>query len=153
MGTKSMIIAERSSLEGTRGRLDTCVIVVKLQMQTRAIQTQMRNNTAFFALHRSRSSGSYELLVREYRICIDLRHRQRYRHHHTVTTSRTATTAPATTKKTPLPFFSSVFFFFVTFLKVLKYQDAMGVAAKQSYMRRLPGIFDARTASPSTVVQ
>ena len=29
----------------------------------------------------------------------------------------------------------------------------MGVAAKQSYMRRLPGIFDAKPASPSTVVQ
>ena len=147
-----MIIAERSSLEGTRGRLDTCVIVVKLQMQTRAIQTQIRSKNAFFAMHRSRSSGSYELLVREYRICIDLRHRQRYRHHHTVTTSRTATTAPATTKKKLRCHFSQAFFF-VTFLKVLKYQDAMGVAAKQSYMRRLPGIFDARTASPSTVVQ
>ena len=68
MGTKFMIIAERSSLEGTRGRLDTCVIVVKLQMQTRAIQTQIRSKNVFFALHRSRSSGSYELLVREYRI-------------------------------------------------------------------------------------
>ena len=42
-----MIIAERSSLEGTRGRLDTCVIVVKLQIQTRAIQTQMRNKNGF----------------------------------------------------------------------------------------------------------
>ena len=63
VGTKFMIIAERSSLGGTRGRLDTGVIVVKRQIQTRAIQTQMRNNNAFFALHRSRSSGSYELLI------------------------------------------------------------------------------------------
>jgi hypothetical protein len=38
VGTKSIIVAERSSLEGTRGRLDTCVIVVELQIQTRTMK-------------------------------------------------------------------------------------------------------------------
>ena len=67
-----MIIAERSSLEGTRGRLDTCVIVVKLQMQTRAIQTQIRNKNVFFALHRSRSSGKMPWAWQQNKVICDV---------------------------------------------------------------------------------